>query len=114
VNKKYTQWILDIVGDCRWEQTPTGLWRIAGANTLAHVNGEPLIQRCDVAAPLMAKAFPELIIVYGSYRHPVSTVGHWMYHVWCTTPEGTVVDPTGRQFDTRDRKDSYLDGEYQK
>ena len=72
-------------------------------------DGEPLIQRCDQASPLMAISFPELKVIYGEYQ--IANSNDWVYHVWCVTPEGKIVDPTGRQFD-RESPDSYKSGLY--
>jgi len=111
-NSHYRQWIRDIVGDCYWEQVPGRQLRyIAGVRGLTADN-EPLIQRCDLTAPLMVEQFPELSIVNGLYRHPVSTHNVWMYHVWCVTKSGEIVDPTGRQFDVPGAQDSYQTGTY--
>lgn len=107
---RYTKWIQLVVGDCRWVQTAKGFWRMAGCVT--QVEGEPLMQRCDAAAPMMAKAFPELTVVHGEYRSE-RTKGYWMYHVWCVDTKGRIVDPTGRQFDNLTGPiDSYRAGEY--
>jgi hypothetical protein len=45
---------------------------------------------CSVATNKMVKAFPELVKVAGWCN------GH--EHYWCVAPDGTVVDPTARQF----------------
>lgn len=109
MNPRYKRWILQWVGDVRWEKTLFGHWHIVGCKT--EVDGEPIIQRCDAAAPMMAKAFPELKVVRGDYRGP-TTQGYWMYHVWCVDKRGNIVDPTGRQFDERGKPDSYMRGQY--
>jgi hypothetical protein len=83
------------------------------AGAIGHsTDGEPLIQRCDVAAPMMAAVFPELKIVVGSYKSDF-THNSLMYHVWCETLHGDIVDPTGRQFDAFEGPiDSYKRGTY--
>lgn len=50
---------------------------------------------CRTATELMVKEFPELKRVAGH----VYTLG-WgkRSHFWCVTPDGSIVDPTARQF----------------
>lgn len=105
----YQKWILEVVGDVRWEANSKGFMRMVGSKT--ELQGEPLIQRCDLAAPLMAKAFPELKVIAGSYRSK-TTHNWWMFHVWCIESNGNIIDPTGRQFDDWTGDDSYKQGEY--
>lgn len=109
--RRYAAWITAHVGDVVWEETANGFWHMA-RTARDRVDGEPLIQRCDVAAPRMASRFPELTPVNGHYRSEARTHGTWMYHCWCVEHDGTIVDPTGRQFDIRGEPDSFRLGEY--
>lgn len=51
---------------------------------------------CKLYAQEMAEAFPELIVVSGTYFRPEdSPADHW----WCVTKEGEIIDPTAHQFE---------------
>lgn len=60
-------------------------------------DGESL---CWYATEDMQRAFPELTRVYGSVTYALDedSVYH-DHHVWCVAPDGTVVDPTGGQYE---------------
>lgn len=99
---RYLDWIKKHVGDIRWEDiTVDGhvVGKCMEGETGWASDGEPLCQRCDLVAPMMAKAFPELRPVWGHFMHPIATVGEYMYHHWLVDAEGRIVDPTGVQFD---------------
>lgn len=49
---------------------------------------------CADATRRMVVAFPELKRVAGTAYSAMRTTEHW----WCVAPDGTVVDPTARQF----------------
>ncbi len=49
---------------------------------------------CHEASLAMSLAFPELNVVYGEAYTNTGIVYHW----WCKAPDGTIVDPTKRQF----------------
>lgn len=62
--------------------------------------------RCEQATRDMVEAFPELERVRGHYHDPMH--GMRRQHWWCVAPDGTIVDPTARQF-----ADAGLFGEYE-
>lgn len=110
-DERYSKWILQTIGDIYWGRTMNGHFVMRGTKGRT-ADDEPLSQRCDVAAPMLAAAFPEeLTVVHGAYRSE-TTKGWWMYHAWCVDKNGLIVDPTGRQFDAFGQTDSYKKGEY--
>lgn len=95
---RYLAWIKQNIGDIRWETCgPNGSLRHMAGSTGRATNGEPLCQRCDEAAPLMAKAFPELRAIRGTFKQDGGLDP--FYHCWCVDSKGGIVDPTGIQFD---------------
>lgn len=91
----YQRWIDLVVGKCYWRQVKSG-WMLRGHTGKAD-DGEPLVQRCETAAPMMARAFPELTHCVGTYTSS-STRGTPMYHHWLVTFDGEIIDPTHAQF----------------
>jgi hypothetical protein len=51
--------------------------------------------KCHAAVDAMITEFPELTKIVGHVED-----GHWgrRGHVWCTAPDGEIVDPTATQF----------------
>ena len=82
----YAEWIAD------YEQTQLRKVRLLGTEELTEAERIAIVVRgnCREATAAMVKAFPELRRVRGHYG--------WCPHWWCETPDGTVVDPTARQF----------------
>lgn len=82
----YAEWIAD------YEQALLRQVRLLGAEELTEAERIAIVVRgtCREATEAMVKAFPELRRVRGHYS--------WCPHWWCETPDGTVVDPTARQF----------------
>ncbi len=63
--------------------------------------------KCASVVKAMAEAFPELRVVKG---HVFTTWGkraHW----WLTTPNGTIVDPTVRQFEAVGEYEPWVPGD---
>jgi hypothetical protein len=114
-NPKYLEWIREVIGDCHYEEfSPSNKPDVKMLRVVGYISktldGEPLIQRCETAAPMMAAAFPELKAVRGFYTPTWSDREH--FHCWCVDAEGAIVDPTGRQFDRLYGIDSYREGTY--
>lgn len=89
---KYAEWISRNVGNVRWAANGRSL-----EGSLPSPEGDDMVERCDLAVPLMARDFPELTAKVGEYVHPKWKSG--VYHHWLETPQGEIVDPTGAQFD---------------
>ncbi len=64
---------------------------------------------CYKAAHDMAEAFPSLAVVSGHALclYPWGKRGHW----WCVEPNGTIVDPTAKQFPAIGRYEPYTEGD---
>jgi hypothetical protein len=113
---RYLEWIREVIGDCHFEEfsppdKPNDKFLHIVGYTSHTIDGEPLIQRCETAAPMMAKVFPELKAVRGYYYPTWSDRPH--FHCWCVDATGAIVDPTGRQFDMLHGVDSYRAGKYE-
>lgn len=62
--------------------------------------------RCKEAAEAMTLAFPELEVTKGHVLCSWGDRGHW----WCKTPDGQIVDPTARQFQSLFSYEEYFPG----
>ena len=82
----YAEWIAD------YERRELAAVRLIGADdcTLEERLVFAVRGRCATASAAMVAVFPELRRVRGHYNG----VPHW----WCVAPDGTIVDPTARQF----------------
>lgn len=53
---------------------------------------------CEQYSKAMAKAFPELTVVYGLYHCPIWGTRN---HFWCLTSDDKIIDPTKNQFPSK-------------
>lgn len=106
----YRRWITETVGDVHWR-----LIVVNGKKLYTHrgsklsPDGDPMVERCDLVVPLMAAQFPELRQAVGNYVPAGRNSG--VYHHWLVAPDGSIIDPTGAQFDL-DGPGSYVLGTY--
>lgn len=73
-----------------------------------HIPKDEIVGNCTIWARVMREAFPELTHVGGYVRRQKSDDPFWAcvlnegrrvhYHEYLRAPDGTVVDPTWRQF----------------
>lgn len=61
-----------------------------------NVSVEEAFGNCSLWVRVMQQAFPELEIIIGSVKHRHCDEA---YHEWLKTAEGTIIDPSRKQFD---------------